>query len=63
VTTSTKERLLHRLETIIFKFYVIYCFMIVDSMDFGQNVLFGYMSIILKYFQVYELKFSKENMF
>jgi hypothetical protein len=65
VTAATKEGLLHKLENMGFNFYVIYCFMTVDSMDFEQHVLFwttcfildnksyfGYMSIIPTYFQV-----------
>jgi hypothetical protein len=72
VTTTTKEGLLHRLENMGFNFYDIYCFMIVDSMDFGKHVLFwttcfildnrsyfGYMSISLNCFQVLRAKIVK----
>jgi hypothetical protein len=41
VTTPTKEGLHHRLENMAFEFYVVYYFMIVDFMDFGQHVLSG----------------------
>jgi hypothetical protein len=40
MTAATKEGLHHRLENIAFEFYVIYCFMTVDFMDFGDHVLF-----------------------
>jgi hypothetical protein len=40
VTAASKEGLLHRLENMDFSFYVIYCFMKVDSMDFGHHALF-----------------------
>jgi hypothetical protein len=40
VITTAKEGLLHRMENRVLKFYAIYCFMTVDSMDFGQHDLF-----------------------
>jgi hypothetical protein len=40
VKEPTKEWLLHRMENMGFNFYVICRFMTVDSMDFGQHVLF-----------------------
>jgi hypothetical protein len=37
---SSNQGLYRRLENMAFEFYVIYCFMTIDFMDFGQHVLF-----------------------
>jgi hypothetical protein len=50
VTTATKEGLHHRLENMAFDFYVVYSFMMVDFIDFGQLVLF---SINEYYFEIF----------
>jgi hypothetical protein len=40
----------HRLENMAFDFYVIYCFMTVEFVDFGQHILFW---IYKYYFQIF----------
>ena len=50
MTKTTKEELHHRLGNIDFEFYVIYFFMTVDFLDFGQHVLFW---IYEYYFEIF----------